>query len=349
MASITLRLKSHHHKPSSNLTFSLLFSSSSSNNNNNNNNGEKPYPFSSYFTEIKSELKQKQSPNFNNVFTPQGSSTPSKLESIDEIRKNLSEFRRRSSVSTPESRPTFQRNVGNPNPNPNIVGQNLVMSFDKIRDSLRNLNARVGEKGKSVNEHMSLNTYRQNLKLRPPMEEQQQQRRGGGVVVGGGHMVIGGSVENLPANVFGREMKEKEGKKGKEGGGKSEEEEDEMELTTLYTKDELGKKLRELRPEGKGKKSGKDDWFSLSELGERLKKLKEIELKNKVDSGIDHFKELRSTIRHLHHKEESNNAPIQSIDILSSPSFMLSPPKENLVEKVKILAAQHFEFQNKWG
>ncbi|XP_019107593.2 uncharacterized protein At2g29880 [Beta vulgaris subsp. vulgaris] len=98
------------------------------------------------------------------------------------------------------------------------------MPFDKIRDSLRNLNARVGEKGKSVNEQMSLNTYRQNLKLRKTMEEQQQ-RRGGGVFVGGGHMVIGGSVENLP---------EKEGKRGKEGGGKAEEQEDEMELGTTH-------------------------------------------------------------------------------------------------------------------
>lgn len=147
MASITLRLKSHHRKPSSNVIFSLLFSSSS---NSNNKNGEKPY-----LTKIKSELKQQQPPSFNDVFTP------SKLGPFDEIRKKLSEsrrqseilkklseFRRQSSVSTPES-PTFQRNIGNPNTNPNIVGQN---PFAEIRARLRNLNATVGEEGKSVND-----------------------------------------------------------------------------------------------------------------------------------------------------------------------------------------------------
>ena len=135
---------------------------------------------------------------------------------------------------------------------------------------LRNSNATVGEKGKSVNDQNKLDEKLRNimqnlLKLRPIMEKKQQH-------YGGCPLVTGGWVENLPANVSGREMEEEEAKKKTDG----------MELMAVYTKDKLGKLLRELRPDGIGKKSEKDDWFSLSELGERLKELKDFEMSKTV-------------------------------------------------------------------
>lgn len=365
MASFALHLKSHHHKnpqailkSAPTLTFSHLFSSSSSSSSDNNGgDASKPPNFSSYFSDIKSRLKQQQqqqnqqhqsmgSGPFN--FTPQGSSNPPKIASLDEIRKNLSEFRQRSSVPVPGSpsppdsqQPTlhqdlYKKNMAASNPNAdtnlNAIKENArkgTLSFEAIRESLRQLRATQGDKPKTGSDHLSLNKYKDSFKLRPSMAE------GGG----GASKVYGGSPEGLPISVFGREMNEREKKKkGEEGKESSEDAFAKSELIRMYSHAELGEKLRELRPEAT-KKGEKESGFSLAELNERLKKLREIEEKQQVArvGGIS-FGELRSSLQQIRLSQEHARGPeYPRVDILArldgTQTLMLSPPKEHLVEK----------------
>lgn len=363
MASFALHLKSHHHKnpqailkSAPTLTFSHLFSSSSSSDNNG-GDASKPPNFSSYFSDIKSRLKQQQqqqnqqhqsmgSGPFN--FTPQGSSNPPKIASLDEIRKNLSEFRQRSSVPVPGSpsppdsqqstlhQDLYKKNMAASNPNAdtnlNAIKENArkgTLSFEAIRESLRQLRATQGDKPKTGSDHLSLNKYKDSFKLRPSMAE------GGG----GASKVYGGSPEGLPISVFGREMNEREKKKkGEEGKESSEDAFAKSELIRMYSHAELGEKLRELRPEAT-KKGEKESGFSLAELNERLKKLREIEEKQQVArvGGIS-FGELRSSLQQIRLSQEHARGPeYPRVDILArldgTQTLMLSPPKEHLVEK----------------
>lgn len=368
MASFALHLKSHHHKnpqailkSAPTLTFSHLFSSSSSSSSDNNGgDASKPPNFSSYFSDIKSRLKQQQqqqqpqnqqhqsmgSGPFN--FTPQGSSNPPKIASLDEIRKNLSEFRQRSSVPVPGSpsppdsqqstlhQDLYKKNMAASNPNAdtnlNAIKENArkgTLSFEAIRESLRQLRATQGDKPKTGSDHLSLNKYKDSFKLRPSMAE------GGG----GASKVYGGSPEGLPISVFGREMNEREKKKkGEEGKESSEDAFAKSELIRMYSHAELGEKLRELRPEAT-KKGEKESGFSLAELNERLKKLREIEEKQQVArvGGIS-FGELRSSLQQIRLSQEHARGPeYPRVDILArldgTQTLMLSPPKEHLVEK----------------
>ncbi|KAJ8427814.1 hypothetical protein Cgig2_007790 [Carnegiea gigantea] len=359
MASLALHLKSHHHKnpqailkSAPTLTFSHLFSSSSSSDNNG-GDASKPPKFSSYFSDIKSRLKQQQQPQQpqnqqHQSMRSQGSSNPPKIASLDEIRKNLSEFRQRSSVpvpgspSTPDSQqPTllqdlYKKNMvaSNPNANTNLnaIKENArkgTLSFEAIRESLRQLRATQGDKPKTGSDHLSLNKYKDSFKLRPAMAE------GGG----GASKVYGGSPEGLPVSVFGREMNEREKKKKAEEGKESTEDEfAKSELIRMYSHAELGEKLRELRPEAT-KKGEKESGFSLAELNERLKKLREIEEKQQVarGGGIS-FGELRSSLQQIRLSQEHARGPeYPRVDILArldgTQTLMLSPPKEHLVEK----------------
>lgn len=327
MASLALQLKPHHLKSAPTLTFSHLFSSSSSDNNG--GNSPKPPNVSSYFSDIKSRLIQQEQQQQNHKkpfkFTPQIPSSPRKVASLDEIRKNLSEFRLRSSVPAPESsspanshqQPTllqdiYKRNMAMSYPNPNPSGEKGTLSFESIRQSLRGLRKTQGENG---NDPLSLNKYKDSFRLRPPMAES-----------GGGSKVYGGG--SLPSSVFGREMRERE----KKGDGK-ESVEDEMaksELIRMYTHAELGEKLKELRPE-----TNKREKFSFSELNERLKKLREME-EQQSRSGIS-YRDLRSSLQQIRLAEDKNKPQFPRIDMFGqlggTPSFPLKPPKENLVEK----------------
>ncbi|XP_075670256.1 uncharacterized protein LOC142640028 [Castanea sativa] len=66
----------------------------------------------------------------------------------------------------------------------------------------------------------------------------------------------------------------------------------------MYSYGELGEKLRKLRPSvEEGKKEGETLWFSLSELNQRLMKLREMEEKD-TESRIGRisFKDLRESL-----------------------------------------------------
>ncbi|KAL5576086.1 hypothetical protein UlMin_017785 [Ulmus minor] len=107
------------------------------------------------------------------------------------------------------------------------------------------------------------------------------------------------------------------------------------EFVKMYKHEELGAKLKILRPEEKG-----DAWFSLEELNERLMKLREMEEKE-TETRIDgiSFKDLRESLVKLKLSEDdkSKKSSIERLDMLGhlgrTPTFMMQPPKEELVEK----------------
>lgn len=211
----------------------------------------------------------------------------------------------------------------NPNPNPNPRGENVrkSLSFETIRESLSKLRKSYPEKGKNVNDRLSLNKYKENFKPIPPMEV--------------GNKVYGGSTDALPVSVFGKELREREKKRGEEGKGGGDEDMEKIAFTRMYPVDELGKKLRELRPEvaknDKGE-GGEENWFSLAELNERLKKLKKIEEEQPSNVGF-----LRKSMHQIQLGKNDKKPTMQRFNILGelggTQSFLMSPPKEHLVEK----------------
>ncbi|KAK7349117.1 hypothetical protein VNO77_06221 [Canavalia gladiata] len=270
-------------------------------------------PFSSFFREAKGNLKQPspspskaRSPNFS--FS--ASSASQHASSLDEIRKSLSLFRARtsanppggpsSSSSSPQQQISFQeiynRNLQQKPGQPTARQQ--PGNFDAVRESLRN----IGGGGK-VGGRISSPSFRDALRPKPS--------------------VIGGT-SALPESVFGKEMRER-----KEG---------EMKTVFMrtYKVEELGEKLRKLRPEGVGK-----DWFSLSELSERLVRLRDLEEKEASSNTQEErlYNDLRHCLMGLEETKDdkSKQASLQRLNILGefgvTPTYSLEPPKEHLVEK----------------
>ncbi|KAL2338187.1 hypothetical protein Fmac_012633 [Flemingia macrophylla] len=140
--------------------------------------------------------------------------------------------------------------------------------------------------------------------------------------------LIGGNAA-LPESVFGREMR-------RDTSASS--------TTTAFLKtygvEDLGKKLRILRPEGNSK-----DWFSVRELSERLERLRKMEEEQTrsgtrdavADSGI--YDALRGCLAEMDQDKVDNKkkASLQGLSILShfggTPIYSLEPPKPHLVEK----------------
>ncbi|OIT19282.1 PREDICTED: uncharacterized protein LOC109217550 [Nicotiana attenuata] len=246
---------------------------------------------------------------------PRNQNPSSKTPSLEEIRKNLAEFRRRTdSIPPPPSfQEIYKRNVNNA-PRPGPTGK---FDLSAIRTNLRNFNNNNNYNQNNENrgklfDSLSLSRYKDSFKLRPNMDK-----------------VIGGS-ENLPVSIFGKEMM-----RDKEGGHK---EGTRAEFVRMYSHGELGEKLKMLRPAKK--KEGEKGWFSLKELNDRLAKLRETEEKESESrmAGVG-FRELKESLVTLrtHNEEKANRTMIQRLDVLGqlggTPSFMLHPPKEELVEK----------------
>lgn len=111
-------------------------------------------------------------------------------------------------------------------------------------------------------------------------------------------------------------------------------EEMKTEFVRSYSCEELGEKLMKLRPVVK---SNEKIGFSLVELNERLKKLREIEEKESKNSVLSGLRAGLQTLQSLQveNKTKTNAAHRLGIigNIIGTPNFMLSPPKEVLVEK----------------
>ncbi|KAL6286032.1 hypothetical protein ACE6H2_010422 [Prunus campanulata] len=258
----------------------------------------------SYFSDVKASLKQQQQQQQqpqqqrrpipqNPSFSNHPLSRTSGVASLEEIRKNLSEFRLRSAVPEPtdsNSAPSqqsstaqgsaqqisfhdlYKRNVLGKSEDPN-ASKGGKLSFDAIRDSLKKIksNTNVQSDGKSV-DPMSLSAFTNSLKLKPN--------------------VIGGT-DTLPMSIFGKEKIK--GRNEEEGSNAMK-----TDFVKLYDHAELGEKLRRLRPEAKG-----DSWFSLKELNERLMKLREMEEQETqaAMSGLS-FRDLRDSLVKLKISDE---------------------------------------------
>lgn len=89
-----------------------------------------------------------------------------------------------------------------------------------------------------------------------------------------------GGMYTLPESVFGREMRDRIGG----AGGVPSSPAMNLEYMRKYEHNDLGEKLKKLRPEVKG-----NDWFSIGELNERLKKLREMDVLESQSTPIGSF------------------------------------------------------------
>ncbi|GAV70924.1 LOW QUALITY PROTEIN: Ribosomal_S15 domain-containing protein, partial [Cephalotus follicularis] len=285
-----------------------------------------PSPFASYFSDVKSSLKQKQNPP---QLKPTYPSVTNSNSSLDEISRNLSEYRRRSTVpnsteSNPHSQPVsfqevYKRNVIDKidqswQPEPTKTGGSWKPPFDEIRQSISQMKPKKGENAVQ-RDPMSLSKFKDSLRLKP-------EDAGRNV----GYTVIGGTGE-LPGSIFGKEMM---------GEGRQNSKAMRSEFVSHYSYKDLGDKLRALRPEGVKEGGG---WFSLAELNERLGRLREIEEKEKQGFIGATFKHVRESLVAIKTEDDSKLKKIsaQRLNILNqlggTPNFMMHPPKEHLVEK----------------
>ncbi|XP_058728865.1 uncharacterized protein LOC131601131 [Vicia villosa] len=135
-----------------------------------------------------------------------------------------------------------------------------------------------------------------------------------------------------PDSIFGKEIRERLVKVNDPSAASLKN----FESVRLYSPNELGEKLKKLRPQVKGK-----EWFSIAELNERLKKVMEMDETEANSSSSDKgvYNILRNSVNHIKAKdaEKPKIASLQRIDFLSivggTPSYMTKPPKEHLVEK----------------
>lgn len=285
-----------------NLTFNCRFFSSSSRSND--AGGDSPSlpsssysssSTSSYLSDVKASLKQppRESPSFPSAPSP---SLSSKLE---EIRKNLSEFRPRVSGTTPSlprqpspSPPISFQEIYKRNVIPNNeAAQRGKPSFDAIRESLRQMRPSPPTKDGQANEQrnsLSLSAFKDALRIRPvdPSADKSS-------------AVIGGSRDALPMAIFGKDMKKR---KEEESAATR------TEFVRTYSYQELGQKLSILRPETRG-----ENWFSVSELNERLVKLREMDLKRTEEScpGVN-VRDLREGLMQLRKANEEKDKKTSS-------------------------------------
>ncbi|RDY14529.1 rpsO, partial [Mucuna pruriens] len=205
----------------------------------------------------------------------------------------------------------------------------------------RNMQHNPPKSGSSINVE-SIRESLQNIKAKTPTSPRLSRPS-----------TIGGSGA-LPESVFGREMR-------KEGSASSSSSSSTAFLKT-YGVEDLGKKLRMLRPEEKGK-----DWFSVRELNERLVRLRKMEEEQAFSNsregvglgGSAILEDLREclfemdqnnfdnakksslqfvtcSVLFLYLKQITNcvDFPVQGLSILShlggTPTFSLEPPKPHL-------------------
>ncbi|KAJ0075989.1 hypothetical protein Patl1_34676 [Pistacia atlantica] len=212
-------LKNDDDDDSSSLKSSLdsFFSDVGASPKNNDSSSSKQSSLDSFFSDVRASLRKpsQMQQQQNATGSPFSRAAPSKSASPDEVRKNLSEFRQRSAVPPP------------PGPNSSYSDSQPrgKLSFEAIRESLRNMRPN-GSSDSSVNRNvavdsLSLSAFKSSLKLKPQ----------------DGSTVIGGTQE-LPASVFGREMREE---------SSGDRQAMRTEFVKIYSYGELGDKLKKLR------------------------------------------------------------------------------------------------------
>lgn len=251
-----------------------------------------PPSYASMFSDVKERLRSRRAPP-RRIPTdpppPPPFSKPSPPPSIEEVRKHLAGFRLKSSPVNPSlwSSPpiSFQELFKS-----NVIPQNQNdakserPSMDSIRASLRQFKSSPADQppGRRGQLSGSFNIKAFDESLRRGLTQ-----RGDG---------------RLPGSIFGKEVRDKQG----EGEGNKEKVSKETEFVKMYGCDELGEKLRKLRPDEAGK--GKTGWFSLQELNERLVKLRELEMKESQSIMSSYFSDLHDSLSKLKEVEVNKKA-----------------------------------------
>ncbi|KAL0723593.1 hypothetical protein Bca4012_038192 [Brassica carinata] len=273
---------------------------------------QSPSSYSSPFTDIKTTLKQKiqkeqERKPFSRSSDTQGSSPFSDHKSrgsLQDLGINLAKFQRRSTPpprrDSSQSRPNIsfealykQNVVADPR---NRKGQDIDSS--NLWENLKTLKSKSDPLNNTEMKGMSFRSFKNTLK---------------------GNAGRGG--EALPASVLRNDM---DVRKGREG----ETEEMMTEFLKIYREDELGEKLRRLRPEGK-KEEG---WFSLEELNQRLVKLRLVEEKE-VPNQRGNVSVIRNVIETFRNKEAMDDAISRTYVLLRKMIFLSSKEVSMLAEQ----------------
>lgn len=235
----------------------------------------------SYFSGIKSSLKQTQAQDGRRQFVRFDANAQNPSPSLSgnqiggrtqDIRRNLNEFRSRAAAPPPRDfQDSYKQNVLSKSGDSFGTRKIEGTPFANIKENLRQMRPQANTESKWANLSGLQNTmktkFNENLRSN----------------------VIGGGGEGLPYSVFGKELEE---------GKKNENETEEMksEFIKSYDPIELGEKLRLYRPQA----MKEEGWFSLQELNQRLVKLRAMEEEHAQRSRIAHpsmVKELRSEIQ----------------------------------------------------
>ncbi|CAH8353737.1 unnamed protein product [Eruca vesicaria subsp. sativa] len=281
-----------------------LFSTSSSPPQDGNESGEQPpsdFKISSYFSGIKSSLKQQSHDGRRQLTRSDDKAQSFSGGDFQDVRRNLNEFRLRSAPPPPPARGLQDLYKQTVLSKPKLESS----SFENLKQNLRQMRPQANAETRWSN----LSSLQGIMKTKHNVRSN---------VFGGG--------EGLPISVFGEELEERR-KKGDETEGMK------SEFIKRYNTEELGEMLRKYRPEGKKE----DGWFSLQELNQRLVKLREVEEEAAQGTrrGLP-FDELRTGIQQSREAEARKALAFQNVDIFSvfsdTPKYLLEPPKEELVQ-----------------
>ncbi|XP_062220616.1 uncharacterized protein LOC133920018 [Phragmites australis] len=269
------------------------------------NPGAPPNPASSLFHDIRERLRSSPTPPPPrripmNPPRPNSTRGAPPSPSIDEIRKMLESFR-------------GSRAAGGA-PSPSAPG-----ATPSFQDLLKNSAALAPNAG---NKAPGFDAIRESLKL----GQQPQQRPTRSPTP---------FLSPFSHNIFSKELVDRTRKA--EGAGKEEEKDHAIALTRIYSYEELGKRLGELRPAGAAK-DGKE-WFSLEELQGRIAKLVKLEEQDVMFGG--QYSEIRKSIMSMSTKQSEKSARLSSMQMAllsniggqSTLDYMRLPPQEELLER----------------
>ncbi|KAK9922996.1 hypothetical protein M0R45_031432 [Rubus argutus] len=264
----------------------------------------------SHVSHVRASLKQQspqqqqqrrpiaQNPSFNTAH-----SWPSKVAACQEFHQNLLEFRPRSVGSNPTESNSAPWQRSSTAPNPSQHQQiSLAEVFNKDAKSMK----------------IKLQTIRENLKLIEANANEQNESLSLSSLGMKANNVFGrpGALPRL----FDKELNEKNAQNALK-----------TEFVRIYSFEELGEKLKKLRPEAKV-----GSWFTLRELSERLIKLREMDHNETVPSlGGTLFEDIRNSLVNFAVSEEEKKRKKTS-DLGATPYYLPKRPKEVLVEKASI-------------
>ncbi|KAK2378592.1 S15/NS1, RNA-binding protein [Trifolium repens] len=261
--------------------------------------------FADSLKDLRSSLKRQ--PTSNQPSSTLFSSNSSQSESVSDLMSKIQSFRNRTAAPVSEG-PSSPQQISFQE----IYSKMQNRSGAKTSSEGSNHGTTTGGGGTGGGSSLGLDAIRGSLmKLRNTNQVQTPKFRPSSPVING--------TGSLPDKIFG------------EANSKN------LDFVRLYMHDELGEKLKKLRPQVKGK-----DWFSIAELNERLKKVREMDeieaSSDTNDNNKNKFWNIKNAIANMKPKgSETPKIPLQRVDFLSimngTPTYLTKPPKEHLVEK----------------